>query len=118
MATTTTEAPARKRGRPRKGEQKVEQNAQSFTGNLAANLRDGLKEIVGVCETCGQWTSPISKIADEVGITPVTLAKFIRGEAGLSLASFDALYGYVQSKQAQAASEQGDASEASEGAPA
>jgi hypothetical protein len=115
MATATEAPAAKRRGRPRKGESKVEK-VQNFSGNLTNTLRDNLKEIVGVCQTCGQWTSPVQPIADEVGITAVTLAKFIRGEAGLSMGSFDALWGYVTSYQEKAASEQADASEASEGA--
>lgn len=106
---TQTEAPARRRGRPRKGEGKADKS--TFDGGLPDQLRADLLEVIGVCETCGHFTNPIQPIADEVGITPVTLGKFVKGEAGLSMGSFNSLWGYIATRKARAAAE-AEASEA------
>lgn len=85
--------------------------SQGFIGGLQEQVRDGLRNIVGVCETCGHTKRPVQPIAGEIGISPVILAKFIRGEAGVSMQTFDALYGYVQAHKddAPAASDEASA---------
>jgi hypothetical protein len=111
VTAAKADAPARRRGRPRKGEGNAVKSA--FDGGLVDTLRNDLREIIGVCQTCGHFTNPVQPIADEVGITPVTLGKFIKGEAGVSMDTFNALWGFASQRKAQA-----EASEASEGATA
>lgn len=99
MATKTT-APARRRGRPRKGEGNATKS--NFDGGLVESLRNDLREIIGVCQTCGHFTNPVQPVADEVGITPVTLGNFVKGNAGVSMETFNALWGYVATRKAEA----------------
>lgn len=107
MATATATQP-RRRGRPKNSESKVVEKGHS--GGLIEPVREGLRQIVGVCQTCGHTIRPIQPVAEEIGVSPVVLAKFIKGDAGVSMLTFDALYGYVQEHQNEAAATPTEAS--------
>jgi hypothetical protein len=100
MATSTASAPVRRRGRPRKDESAPQKRA--FSGGIVEQVRSGLRNAVGVCETCGHTVNPIQPVADQIGISPVILAKFIRGESGVSMDTLDAMYGFVLEQQKNA----------------
>jgi hypothetical protein len=61
-------------------------------------------------------------VAEEIGVSPVVLAKFIRNESGVSMDTFDAMYGYVQEHANEIAATQNEATpenaEQTEAAPA
>lgn len=89
MATPTS----RKRGRP-KGTTK--QNKSDMNTGVIGYVRDGLGAILKVCPNCGNPESPVAPLANELGVTPQTLAAFLRGKANVQLDTFNRLYEYVE----------------------
>lgn len=89
MATKTA---AKRRGRPAKADSKPSQ----YAGTVSNAIREQVRNFIGVCESCGHTLRPVQPVAKAIGIAPVILAKFIRGEAGVSMETLDRLAGYVQ----------------------
>lgn len=93
-------AQSKKRGRPKR-----DASAAGDKSGPVFELRSKLNEIVGVCVACHRPINPIQPIAEQAQVTPITLAKFMRGEAGLSLETFTRLWTYVQNYTPEEASE-------------
>lgn len=93
---------ARKRGRPRR-----DSSAQSASG-IANQVRNDLNSIIGVCETCHRPLHSVAPIAEKIGVSAVVLAGFIKGQKGLSLETFDRVYGWVQEYKANPVPLNGD----------
>lgn len=93
MATTKTTG--KRRGRPKKADQKVSQ----YAGTVSNAIRESVRSYIGVCESCGHNIRPVQPVAKEIGISPAILSRFIRGEAGVSMSTLDMLAGYVDAHQ-------------------
>lgn len=107
---TATKSAGKRRGRPAKADSKPSQ----YAGTVSNAIREQVRNFIGVCESCGHTLKPVQPIANQIGIAPVILAKFIRGEAGVSMETLDRLAGYVQEHENDAPEDEAetDAAEA------
>lgn len=91
MPNTNT---ARKRGRPRR-------NGSTGSSGIVEQVRGSLNDLLDVCENCHRPQNEVAPLAKEIGVSPVILAKFMKGIAGVSMETFDKIHSWLQSDEGQ-----------------
>lgn len=89
---THASTPARARGRTTLDEQ---------PGGLTASLRAAVASEMKPCPHCGAEPRNKGKIAEAIGVSQMTLRKFVNGDGSVSSGALDRIYSYVnREKQA------------------
>lgn len=89
--TTTEPTPIRRRRKPRSRKPSTRNSA---AGGITATLRAQLAEQVKPCPTCGSQGGNKSQMAREIGISIMSLNKFLRG-GRVNSDTLDAVHAYV-----------------------
>ena len=99
MAETTEPTPIRKTRR-RKPIRRTRTTRTESPGGIVAQLRSQLAESVTECPCCHQPTGNKSQMAKDIGISVMTLGKFLKGQEVRS-STVDAVYMYLQKTKAE-----------------
>jgi len=73
-------------------------HASHGAGGIVAQLRAQLTENVKACPTCGATQGQKAKMARDLGVTPMTLNKFLKG-GRTSSDMIDKVYTYLEAQK-------------------